>query len=163
MLSYTRENHLPHLPLLCWSSSILLRQSQHLISTGHKNAPEEKAPISQIFSHQAMLQSPGEILPTIYTVTTQQRRLMLEPKEKNRRQRHYYFPTHLKGRKKQVSCASKAPFFKKRKINIVYLCIYMESRKPVLMNLFTGKKERRRQRRDLWTRWGRRRWDKFRK
>lgn len=63
---------------------------------------------------------------------------MLEPKEKDSRQRHYYFPTHLKGRKKQVSCASKAPFFK-RKINIVYPRINMESRKPVLMNLFTGR------------------------
>ena len=93
-----------------------------------------------MFSHQATPQAPGEIMPTVYTVTTQQRRLMLEPKEKDSRQRHYYFPTHLKGRKKQVSCASKAPFFKKRKINIIYPHTYMESRKPVLMNLFTGKR-----------------------
>ena len=41
---------------------------------------------------------------------------------------------------------------RKRKINLILMHIYMESRKMVLMNLFAGQQWRNRHRTDLWTR-----------
>ena len=41
---------------------------------------------------------------------------------------------------------------RKRNINILYWCIYMESKKIVLITLFSGQQWRNRQRADLWTR-----------
>ena len=45
-------------------------------------------------------------------------------------------------------------YVRKRKTNTVYQCIYMESRKMILMNLFAGQEERQtrdRRETDSWT------------
>ena len=53
---------------------------------------------------------------------------------------------------------------RKRKTNIIYECIHMESRKTVLMNPFAGQEYTCKIENRLWTQWGKgtRGWDELR-